>query len=144
MPLVVADTGPLVAAADRDESAHRVSAAVVTSLGRDLIVPDPVAVEVDSLLRARLGSTQARAFLRSLADGSPRLIPLTAGLFARAVEIDARYADLDLGLADCAVMAVAEAEGCPIFTFDFRDFRAAPPLAGGAWPLFIEERHLAG
>ena len=52
-------------------------------------------------------------------------MPLTARLFARAAVIDRRYAALDLGLVDAAVMAIAESEDVPILTFDFRDFRAA-------------------
>lgn len=102
-------------------------------------MPDPVAVEVDWLLRSRGGGQAARSFLETLVAGGHRRLPLTATLFARAVEIDARYADLELGLVDAAVMAVAESEGLPILTFDFSDFRAAPPPAGGAWRLVVDE-----
>lgn len=144
MAVVVADTGPLVAAADRTEANHRLASSLVMALGRDLLVPDPVAIEVDWLLRARLGDTQARLFLRAIASGSPRHVPMTATLLERAVAIDERYADLGLGLVDATVMAVAEAERCPILTFDFRHFRAAPPLAGGTWPLFIDEKRVRG
>ncbi len=144
MAAVVADTGPLVAAADRSEANHRLALSLVVALGRELLVPDPVVLEVDWLLRARLGDVPARAFLRALTSGSPRHLPLTAGTLERAVAIDERYADLGLGLVDATVMAVAEAERCPILTFDFSHFRAAPPLAGGAWNLFVEERHVSG
>ncbi len=40
---------------------------------------------------------------------------------------------------DAAVTAVAEAEDASILAFDFRDFRAAPPLGGGAWRLVVDE-----
>jgi predicted nucleic acid-binding protein len=54
------------------------------------------------------------------------------------VAIDARFADLDLGFVDAAVMAFAERHQLPVLTFDFEDFRAAPP-ARGSWQLVIDE-----
>jgi uncharacterized protein len=135
---VVADTGPLVAAANRKDRAHSLAAALVSRLGRDLLVPDPVLVETDQLLRARVGLHAARLFLASVAAGEHSVGFLSAGLLRRAVQIDARYADLDLGLADVSVMAIAERHRLPILTFDFEDFRAAPP-DGGHWQLVVDE-----
>jgi hypothetical protein len=57
----------------------------------------------------------------------------------RVAEIDSRYRDLDLGFVDAAVMAYAERHDLPILTFDFEDFRAAPPQAG-CWRLVVDER----
>lgn len=139
---MVADTGPLVAAANRRDRAHALAAELVTHVGRDLLVPEPVIVEVDQLLRARVGGHAARSFLDALAAGEHRVAFLTAGLLRRAVEIDARFADLDLGFADAAVMAVAERQRLPILTFDFEDFRAAPP-ARGFWRLVVDESRFA-
>ncbi len=61
-----------------------------------------------------------------------------AGLGARAAEIDERYRDLDLGFVDAAIMAYAERHDLPILTFDFEDFRAAPP-EDGYWRLVVDE-----
>ncbi|HZA67542.1 MAG TPA: PIN domain-containing protein [Geminicoccaceae bacterium] len=138
----VCDTGPLVAAADRSEAAHRLAALVVTDLGRDLVIPEPVLVETDHLLRNRLGSIVARAFLTAVADGEHTPAFLSPGLLRRAVAIDAQFADLELGLADAAVMAYAERHDLPILTFDFAHFRATHPRRG-QWRLVIEERHHA-
>jgi uncharacterized protein len=139
---VVADTGPLVAAANRRDRAHRLSAALVTELGRDLLVPDPVLVEVDQLLRARVSTHAARLFLHSVAIAEHTVVFLSPGLLRRAVEIDARFADLNLGLADTAVMAFAERHDLPILTFDFAHFRAATP-PGGHWRLIVDEARYA-
>ncbi len=95
-------------------------------------------VEVDQLLRARVGSKTARAFLRALAVGEHTPVGLTAGLLRRAVEIDARFADLNLGFVDSAVMALAERDRLPILTFDFGHFRATRP-ARGFWRLVVDE-----
>ena len=135
---MVADTGPLVAAANRRDRAHALSAALVTELGRELLVPEPVLVETDQLLRARVGVEAARSFLSALVAGEHSVVFLSPGLLRRAVEIDARFADLDLGLADGSVMAVAERDSLPVLTYDFEHFRAAPP-AGGYWRLVVDE-----
>jgi uncharacterized protein len=135
---VVADTGPLVAAANRRDEAHQLAATLVAELGRDLIVPSPVLGEVDHLLRARVGTYAARLFLDAVAKGSHEVGYLTPDLLRRAVAIDARFAALDLGLVDGFVMAFAERHQLPVLTFDFEDFRAAPPSAG-SWQLVIDE-----
>jgi predicted nucleic acid-binding protein len=56
----------------------------------------------------------------------------------RAVELDSKYADLNLGVVDSCVMAIAERHDLPILTFDFRDFRATES-ATGPWRLAIDE-----
>lgn len=139
---VVADTGPLVAAANRRDRAHRLSAALISELGRELIVPVPVLVEADHLLRARVGPEAARVFMSAIAAGEHSVAFLTKGLLRRAVEIDARFADLDLGFADASVMAIAEHLGLPVLTFDFEDFRAAAPRRG-SWRLVVDESRYA-
>lgn len=135
---VVADTGPLVAAANRRDEAHDLAAALVAHLGRDLIVPSPVLTEVDQLLRARLGGYAARLFLDATATGWHAVACLTSEVLRRAVAIDAFFASLDLGFVDACVMALAERRGLPVLTFDFEDFRATRP-AEGAWELVVDE-----
>jgi uncharacterized protein len=135
---VVADTGPLVAAANARDEAHRLSARLVTELGRDLVVLDSIVVETDHLLRGRVGSEAARSFLRALARGEHTVAFLTPALFRRAVEFDTRFADLDLGVVDGSVMAYAERHRLPVLTFDFEHFRATTPLRG-YWRLVVDE-----
>jgi predicted nucleic acid-binding protein len=118
------------------------AAELVTRLGRDLIVPAVVIVEVDQLLRSRVGAHAARLFLAALATGEHRVAFSSAALLRRAAEIDARFADLSLGLVDASVMALAERHRHPILTFDFEHFRAAPP-PDGYWRLVIDESRYA-
>lgn len=120
------------------DRAHRLAAALVTELGRDLVVPDPVLVEVDQLLRSRVGDGAARAFLAAIAAGEHSVACLSSGLLRRAVEIDATFADLGVGFVDAAVMAVAERHDLPVLTFDFQHFRATRPERG-YWRLVIDE-----
>lgn len=139
---MVADTAPLVAAIDSRDRAHALAKSMVTRLGRRLVVPDGVAVEVDYFVRTRLTGTAARRFVRAMADGEVSVAFLTPGLLRRAAEIDEQYADLGLGLVDASVMAIAERHDLPILTFDFEHFRATRP-AEGNWRLVVDEETFA-
>ena len=139
---VVADTGPLLAAAYRNDPAHELAWPLVTALGRNLVVLDPVLVEADHLLRHRLGPHAARALMAAAVAGEHSVAFLSPGLLRRAVEIDSQHADLQLGLVDASVMAYAERHELPILTFDFADFRAARP-ARGHWRLLVDEARYA-
>ena len=110
----------------------------MTELGRELVVLDPVIVEVDQLLRARVNRDAGVAFLSAMAKGEHAVDFMTQGLVRRAAEIDAQFRDLDLGFVDASIMAYAERHDLPILTFDFEDFRAAPPR-GGYWRLVVDE-----
>ena len=108
----------------------------------DLLVPVPVAVEVDHLLRGRVGVVPARLFLRALLNGEHSVAFATPSLLRDAADIDTQYAALDLGLVDGIVMAIAARHRLPILTFDFAHFRAAPPRQG-AWRLVVDEAQYA-
>jgi uncharacterized protein len=114
----------------------------VARIGRNLIVPEPVIVEVDQLARSRVGADAARLFLAALDAGEHEVAYLSPGLLRRAIEIDRRYGDLDLGFADATVMAIAERHKLPILTFDFEHFRATRPPRGH-WRLVVDEARYA-
>ena len=135
---MVADTAPLLAATNRRDQAHDLAAALVAALGRELVVLDTVMAELDYLVRTRVSLAAARRFLSSLVAGEHTTAFLSPGLLLRATEIDSRYAALDLGLVDASVMAYAERHDLPVLTFDFEDFRAAPPPSGH-WRLVVDE-----
>ncbi len=102
------------------------------------MVPTPVLAEVDHFVGKRVGGFAARTFLREVAGGLHSVAYISPGLFRRAVELDDRYADLDLGFTDTCVMAIAERHELPILTFDFADFRATESAAG-PWRLVLDE-----
>jgi hypothetical protein len=64
-----------------------------------------VSAEVDYLIRRRGGCHAARAFLSDVAEGRIRVESLTAAEHRLALEVDARYDDLDVGLADLSVVS---------------------------------------
>jgi predicted nucleic acid-binding protein len=135
---VIADTGPLVAAANRNDPAHELARGLLARLGSAVLVLDTVLAEADHLIRRRRGGFAARALLAEAARGGLRAAFLTPELLRRAVGFDARYADLELGLVDASIMAYAERHRLPILTFDFPDFRATAP-DGGHWRLVVDE-----
>jgi len=139
---VVCDTGPLLVSADRRSRVHPAIGGLVNELGRRLVILDVVLAEADYMLRTRVGAPSARALLAAVAGGSHTAAYLSPGLLSRAAELDARYADLGLGLVDTSIMAYAERHRLPILTFDFRDFRATAS-AEGPWRLVLSERQVA-
>ncbi|MHB8512401.1 MAG: type II toxin-antitoxin system VapC family toxin [Actinomycetota bacterium] len=137
--IIVGDTGPLVAAANKRDAAHRLASTLIFAIGKDLLIPMPVLVEVDHLLRDRLSPRVARLFASEIASGALTVDYLTPRLVKRAVAFDEAYSELNLGFVDSCVMAVAEHQRAPILTFDFKDFRATRPAGGRHWRLVVDE-----
>jgi predicted nucleic acid-binding protein len=62
-------------------------------------------------------------------------------LLSRAMEVDRRFADLDLGLVDCSVVALAETLGVRrLATRDVRHFAAVRLRDGRAFDLVVHPR----
>jgi len=135
---ILVDTAPIVAAIHQRDPAHQMARTSMARLRRRAVLPSPVLVEADYLIRSRAGASVERAFLKSIAKGTHEVAYMTAGLMQRAAELDAKYADLNLGFVDASVMAIAERHDLPIFTFDFTDFRATES-ATGPWLLAVGE-----
>lgn len=126
--IAVCDTGALVAAVNRRDRHHDLCREALEGFDGALVVPITVAVEVDYLLRARVGTAAARAFLADIDSGAFTLEAVGSDLFRRAFELDARYADVDLGLVDASVVAVTESRrASTVFTLDHADLRLALP-----------------
>lgn len=102
----------------------------------DLIVPAPTTAEIDYLLGERYGRAARRAFLWDLAEGRYAVASLEREDYATIQNLDGRYADLELGLADCAIVLLAyRLDTTRIISFDERHFRAVTPLQGGAFTI---------
>jgi uncharacterized protein len=133
---LILDAAPLVALADAKEPRLEALLRIRQEEEGSLVLPAPVASEVDYLLGTRFGEAARRAFLSDLAARRYDVACLDAGDYRAVAELDARYADLGLGLADCSVVVLAERyETRRILTFDERHFRAVAPLQGGAFEL---------
>ena len=124
---ILLDTGILYAYYDRSDTWHERAVDVITRHSRSLVVPAPVVPEVDHLLGHRIGAKARHTFYQGLIDGDYTLADLPHDRYARVAELNHRFADLDLGFVDAAVVAIAEATGITrIATADRRHFQ---PLA---------------
>lgn len=127
MALIV-DTGPLLASLDRDEPDYQRCRSLLDSFGEPVVVPAPVLVEVDYLIRTRLHTGIASAFLDDLLAGAFGIEDLTARDYQRSREICGQYSDSDIGFVDAAVMAVVERLNEPkLATLDHRHFGMIRP-----------------
>jgi predicted nucleic acid-binding protein len=130
------DTAPLVALADAAEPRRDAILAAIQDEPESLVIPAPTTAEIDYLLGQRLGDPARRAFLSDLAAGRFTVAALERQDYTTVADLDAHYADLGLGLADCALIVLAHRyETTRILTFDERHFRAVAPLSGGSFTL---------
>ena len=139
---LILDAAPLVALADRRDSIGAQIQMLLQQEPGELIVLAPVTAEVDYLLGRRLGRRARLAFLDDLAAGRFTVGCLEPGDHGTVVDLERRYADLDVGLADLSVVLLAERwRTRRLLTFDDRHFRALRPLGGVKFTLLpIDER----
>jgi predicted nucleic acid-binding protein len=141
--LIICDTGPIISAVNRAERRrHLFAAELLARLGRDVIVPWPVLVELDLLLRARGHARAAITFAESLSAGVHRLETPTEAEFALALKLAKRYPDSGADIPDLIVMAMAARRRASVLTWDFRHFRAVVLKRGHHWPLVVDEGEL--
>ncbi|MFL5797254.1 MAG: type II toxin-antitoxin system VapC family toxin [Actinomycetota bacterium] len=134
---LVLDAAPLVAVADRRDPARPRIEALLRDEPGELVIPAPVTAEVDSLLGRRLGRASRLAFLDDLAAGRFTVACLEPDDHLLVAELERRYRDLDVGLADVSAVVVAgRYRTRRVLTFDERHFRALLPLNGGMFTLF--------
>jgi predicted nucleic acid-binding protein len=123
--VIVADTGAIVALVDADDCHHEALRALYEDDPEAWVLPWAILAEVDHLLAAHVGREAEALFLEDLARGAYAVEWGEAEDLDRAYELAARYDDLELGLVDGAVIAVAERlEADAIATLDLRDFGA--------------------
>ena len=135
MTLVI-DAAPLVALADEHEPRREEIIELLRAERGGLFIPAPVTAEIDYLLGQRFGPPARRAFIEDLAARRYESPALDARDYTAALELDSRYADLQLGLADLSVAVLAQKLGTRrLLTFDQRHFRAVRPLQGGSFTL---------
>jgi len=127
IPPVIADTGGLLRALARtpEGKASFPEFQKVLISASAVIVPGLVLAEVDYFLRD--DRRVMRKLIAEIFDPATRYeyeLPLPSDI-ARALELDARFGELDLGLVDGTVAAVAERRQIyRVLTTDRRDFTA--------------------
>lgn len=133
---LILDAGPMVALADQDDPLAPRILEILTAEPGPLILPAPTTAEVDYMLGRRFGGRARRAFLADLAAGRYEVAALATEEYSEVASLEARYADLELGLADCAAVVLARRfRTRRLLTLDERHFRTVAPLQGGSFEL---------
>ena len=117
------DTGIVYAYYDRSDAWHERARRLIATADGGLIIPAPVVPEVDYLIGRRLGAKARLVFYRGIVESHYFVADLPRAQYARVVELNQQFADLDLGFVDAAVVALAEALGLGrVATTDRRHF----------------------
>ena len=120
--MIVADTGAIIALLDRRDRHHAALRTLYTADPDAWLIPWAVLPEVDYLARTRLGRDVHDLWLADLAAGVFAVKWGSDDDLAAAQAIVKVHHDLDLGLVDAVVMAIAERLRADIATLDLRDF----------------------
>ena len=136
---LICDTGAILDYLVRTAPDHRQFRTVIDA-ARARYVPGLILAELDYFLR---GEREAmRAFMNDLATGAFIYAAPTEHQLARAMDVDASFAGLGLGLVDASIVVLAEDLGLRrIATRDVRHFSAVRLRDGSALDLVLQPSH---
>jgi uncharacterized protein len=125
---LILDTGPLYASLDRSDADHAACRQLIEACEERLVIPEPVLVEVDYWIHARLHAGVLSALLEDVMSGAYHVEALQPPDYRRIRTLCDRYADADIGFVDAAVLAVVERLDEPkLATLDRRHFGVLRP-----------------
>jgi predicted nucleic acid-binding protein len=135
-PALICDTGAILDYLVRGAPDHQRFRKAIDS-ARARFVPGLVLAEVDYFLR---GNRQAMsAFVGDIRRGAFTYAPPSGDHLWRAMQVDARFADLSLGLVDASIVVLAEELGMKrVATRDIRHFGAVRLSNGDALELVVQ------
>jgi uncharacterized protein len=107
METVIADTGFVVALANRSDSKHQAVKTIYIQQ-QMILLPQTVLAEVAYLIGRESGIVTVASFLRGLSVSRFSLIALVEQDILRVAEILNQYTDSRIDFVDATVMAVAE------------------------------------
>jgi predicted nucleic acid-binding protein len=119
MRAVLADTGPLFAAADEDDSNHHRALRQIDELERRgwaVFIPYPILLESYSLVLKRFGSQAALRWLGNAVEAS--LLNPTPEDYSIACALVRALSDQDISLADATVATLATRMKVEVWTYD--------------------------
>lgn len=133
--MILVDAGPLVALVDADDEYHERCVEAAKGFREPLGTAWPPLTEAMYLLQDVAGAQ--RALWQIIARGAVRLLSLDMNDIPRISELMEKYADRQMGLADAALIRLAEREGAEkIFTIDRKDF-AVYRIHGRVRPIIL-------
>lgn len=139
-PALICDTGALLDYLVESAPDHQLFRDAIDS-ARTRYVPGLVLAEVDYFLRRERAAM--KVFIDDLARGAFTYASPTLDQLLRAMEIDEHYSDLELGLVDSSIVALADVLGVRrLATRDIRDFAPVRLNDGGAFELVVHPTDL--
>lgn len=127
-PVLIVDTGPLVATADRDDPDHDACRSLLESAPGPLVTTALVIAEAAFLINRQVGTAGESALVADVIEGRLVVEALTIADWERVRELIEQYADLPLGTTDASVIALAERHGVvEVATLDNRHFHIVRP-----------------
>jgi uncharacterized protein len=134
--VLVVDTGPLVATADRADKDHAACRALLEGDQGPLVTTSLVIAEAAYLIDRQLGAQAEASLYSSIIDGQLEVADLDRDDWERIRQLVTTYADLRLGGTDASVVAVAERRGTNrIATLNHRHFTVVRPRHADAFDL---------
>ena len=123
--MIILDTSGLLAALDASQRQHSAAVAALRAADPPWVLSPFVLAELDYLLATRVGQHAERAFLAEVGRGVYRLEQIEADDIAAAERVIAKYAAMEVGLADASIGVIAARYGArDLLTLDERHFRA--------------------
>jgi hypothetical protein len=134
--VLVVDTGPLVATADRADKDHAACRALLEGDDGPLVTTGLVIAEAAYLIDRQLGPAAEAALYASITGGQLQVAGLDLEDWERIRELVTIYASLRLGGTDASVITLAERHGATrIATLNHRHFRVVRPRHADAFEL---------
>jgi hypothetical protein len=134
--VLLVDTGPLLATADRADKDHHACRALLEGDTGPLVTTPLVIAEAAYLIDRQLGPAAEASLYTSILDGQLHIEDLTHTDWERVRELVTTYADLRLGGTDASLVAAAERLGqTRIATLNHRDFTVVRPRHAEAFEL---------
>jgi uncharacterized protein len=134
--VLIVDTGPLLATADRADKDHAACRALLEGDVGPLVTTAMVIAEAAYLIDRQLGPAAEAGLYTAITSGQLEVADLTGDDWARIGELVTGYADLRLGGTDASVIALAERHGATrIATLNHRHFHVVRPRHTPAFTL---------
>jgi predicted nucleic acid-binding protein len=126
--VILLDTSGLLAAVDASQRHHAEAVAALRAADPPWALSPFVLAELDYLLATRVNQSAERSLLGEVGRGVYRLEAFDAADIAASERVIAKYAALEIGLADASILVLGERYRVrEILTLDERHFR---PMRG--------------
>jgi predicted nucleic acid-binding protein len=116
---VIADTGPLIASLDPDDSHHQRATRELERLAdesNEVVVPMPIVLGTYTLAMRRMGSKAALHWLREI-ETAPLLNPTSEDYRQAGIRLE-KFADQSITMFDATLAILAQRLGLRVWTYD--------------------------